>query len=525
MDSLAQEPAPSAAPNLSSLPPRKGWQRTGAIIPLSRWFGVWVVRWPALAGILAFAITGFLGFAGTLPTGSNQLYLFQRPVALTLFGVGLGMLMQWLMLTHPTPQLEQAGERGPVAPSRARVLKAFLATLLSLAFIAFLDLQPGRVGDALQSASDVVASHSVILLVALLFNAYFIVTYLVYLVEQWVPRIWRRERAARVPMAVLTARRRQTAILGVIATDLISGALFFGVLAAIFSSWLFTHVALFTTTSLGFLGIPVQNTSVDECTLALTACPSASGEPFTLALFDVVSALLLLFLAAITLTLYVAERRIFVDRPPNVVEREARMGLRSMRRALLGVLEGLVRPLRRGLWPLLVFVGVFAISVAARSAQAGLSVLNQQHQAWWYGLTNTRYGAAFIEINPDNWKYLAYSLVAALIAATFFFASVLIQLYETRNQAGAVQQVSEYWSWALAQWARSLVIPIGLASVAFALITGVLIIFQSVGWIDRTGRLPLSFFPPGVLALFAALVFGYDLSRGAISRRRKRATR
>ena len=58
-----------------------------------------------------------------------------------------------------------------------------------------------------------------------------------------------------------------------------------------------------------------------------------------------------------------------------------------------------------------------------------------------------------------------------------------------------------------------------------ALITGVLIIFQSVGWIDRTGRLPLSFFPPGVLALFAALVFGYDLSRGAISRRRKRARR
>ena len=87
-------------------------------------------------------------------------------IALTLFGVGLGMLMQWLMLTHPTPQLEQAGERGLVAPSRARVLKAFLATLLSLAFIAFLDLQPGRVGDALQSASDVVASHSAILLVA-----------------------------------------------------------------------------------------------------------------------------------------------------------------------------------------------------------------------------------------------------------------------------------------------------------------------------------------------------------------------
>jgi len=518
--------------------------RQADIVPLSRWFGVWVVRGPTLAGILAFAITGFVGLGGTLPAGYDKWYPFQRPVALTLFGVGLGMFLQWLMLSHPTPHLEHDGSYGPVTPTRSRVVKALIATTLALALIAILDVPIVRdqVRQLIQSVADAVASRSIVRLIALLLNTYFIGNYLWYLVEQWTPRLWKRDKRARGSAAASrkARQRRQTAILGVFGTDLLSGALILSALALVFSHWVFPQLVEFVARAFAFLGITITNAQVDACTLALNDCPTEPGHlPFTLSLLDLVSAFALAFLAAIILGLYLVERRIYEDRPTTAVERETRMGLRNMRRALLAVLEGMVRPVRRGLWPLLVFAGVLAITLAARSAQTGLGVLNLQHQAWWYGLTNgcddvvikKCYNATPFETDLDNWKYLVYSLVAALAAFLLFFTSVLVQLYETRRQARAVRQVSHYWSRALAQWARSIVIPIGLASAAFAFVTGILLIFQNVSWIDQKDQaghlvyLPLSYFPPGALALFAAIVFGYDLTKGLVTRRRKRAAR
>jgi hypothetical protein len=434
--------------------------------------GVLLVRYPAslivglgVAGIIAFAITGFLGYP--LAKGAPitlEWRLFHQPWALFLWFCALLLTFQATVFRNPA--------------LRRRLVVVLTTTLISIAVVAILYFERDRVAQLLQ---DLVKWINLDFLTRSLSEAWTYTFFNVLILGVfWVDtlRRWGRRAAGQRP----NPRSNEMPSL----EDLISGDLIAGAVLAIALAIIFSQPVAYV-----LAGLAQSQVVVTACTVSLPgACPTPTSVPdtkATLTFIDTLISLVVLVFGLIILALSAvlsglaargavdetvletAPGRPAPARPTDSVGEQVSLTIINTLRAALSRsfrLTGIFLSLRNVVWPGLVFLSAASLAFAARFVMSYLHndktldiTLNYLFPA--AGWLIVAVGAAVIALGIYEvsfevmWNALRFlSIVGFVILLTFWLFSLamwsinefLLQTFVTNRDPFAQLGVSTFLS-------------------------------------------------------------------------------
>ena len=360
-----------------------------------------------LSGVVAFMVTGFLGYRDSLENPVVQ-SLFGKPWLLYLWFCALVLTLQISILRHRS--------------LRSQLTRTLVVTIVAIIFVGVFDIYNQEILTALQNLLSTLLNTQV-----LLQNfgkspwTYSVINFGI-LAVYWLDTIRRWVRSARgkspfkpaeigldsvdgstsLPATKQTGESAPPTISELVSGDLIAGAF----LTLLLSLFLQPGVINFIGQSLQ-PGSSASALSVNNCTLALPlSCLAPGGgvaNPPTLAFIDLVQTLIYLPLGLIVLALSatiaglsvpggvtgVQQRNVPAnqeqgDRGAQGVAGEVGMTIFKALQAALTrrvriAMDNFAVSLRSVIWPALILIGMFAIAGASRSIEQYLHLLSDQH--------------------------------------------------------------------------------------------------------------------------------------------------
>lgn len=333
-------------------------------------YPAWLIVALSLTGVLAFAITGFLGYAGNGGRGDALLDTpFQNPSALYFWFCAILITLQISILRNPR--------------LRGRLVAALIVSLVSIFLIYFTKFPFDFLRDWLNRAVTYLARGATTYTVI---NFGIIAIFWIDTVRRWIRRAQNYSPNRRVDLRTGESsddlQSNDPSLSELIAGDLIAGSVLTIAMAAFFTP--------------NVISIFVKGQPIDYCTLALpgncTHPGGGAGNPFTLSFIDQLQSLFYLPLGLLTLALTALVTAILRLNPgnstlatqiPSYVRRNDPKG-----KAVGGVVEVIISALRgaidrqlRGLarnitlsvrnigWPLLILFGTYGVSELSRNIE------------------------------------------------------------------------------------------------------------------------------------------------------------
>ncbi len=412
-----------------------------------------------LSGVVAFMVTGFLGYRDSLENEVIQ-SLFGKPWLLYLWFSALVLTLQISILRHRS--------------LRPQLTRTLFVTVIAIIFVGVFDIYNQEILTALQNLLSEILNTQV-----LLQNfgkspwTYSVINFGI-LIVYWLDTIRRWGLSARgkspfkpaeigldssdasngAPQAKQAGEAAPPSISELVSGDLIAGA-FLTLLLSLF----------FQPGVINFIGQSLQPgssasaLSVNNCTLALpftcVAPGGGVGNPPTLAFIDLVQTLVYLPLGLIVLALSatiaglsvpggvtgVQQRNVPADqtqgeRGAQGVAGEVGMTIFKALQAALTrrvriALDNFAVSLRSVIWPILILIGMFAIAGAARSIEQYLHLLSDQHTV---NLLSQADIAGMNALLAQHLNYLdpLLALLEGAIAVIAIVLSVSLQLFQAR---------------------------------------------------------------------------------------------
>lgn len=492
-------------------------------VPLPDWVSAELVIALTLSGIAAFAAAGFLGYPYS--PGWFKRFPFTTSAALYGYGCVLAITLLWLILRHPSPRQEMAGDAERVTPRPRQLSRALAVSFVSIVIVALAFEQPAIAGPLLDQLAGWLHLVRTEQLIANLVNLWFVGVYGIDALARWIGSA-RKLRTAWTARAL--REKRLASALGLLANDLITGAALFSILAVLFRSDVLNFIV-----SVFRIGTPTASTqTITDCVVSLRFrdCGGARIQPNdlpTITFVDANAALWLLGGSLVFLALYALVRVIADGRPMGEVIAQALRQMGNIRRVLGLIVESFVAPARRAMWPFLILVSIFAVAFAAQSATWYLRLLSCEHQWAMYGESlGPVKGCVPTSIPFDTsllgYAYLGRALAFAGLAAGAIVISAVIQLYDRANPDRSERQVAGYWLPALGRVGASVLIPFGVLSLAMCVFDFALIQLNPG---RAAEQIPRSFYPPGLITYVAALAGVVVVVRWVMRRRRRTTTR
>jgi hypothetical protein len=523
----------------SSVVPTGGQSGLGArLLPeLPDWISGEAIIGLALVGFVAFAVTGFLGYAwdqswlAILPQSIRAL-LFDKPTALFAYACLLTVTLQTYMMRHPSPRQEMAADPDRIMPQPGRLWRTLIVTLAAILIVVLTDRNPDWLQTFLTQVATIFKVTDPGRLIANVVNLWFIFVVASDSGVRWTAAgrallASRRDRPLR--------ERRLAGLFGLIANDLLAGSVLLGLLSLAFRADVLSFFAFIFQARVGqalrlITGPRPSSLPVADCTVSVRfkSCGGAPIDPSklpTITYVDWNAMLLVLILGLVALGCYLLLRLLNLRRPLWEVLRDAARELRNVNRLLGLVVEALVAPLRRAAWPALIVVGVFFAATATHFIQYYLWILSCQHQLWLYhsiaGPISPFGGCAAMpfDLAWQNYAFLGLALAMTALAAGAIVSSAMIQLYDRNNPERSERQVLGYWLPALVRVGGLALVPIGVLSLALCVLDFFLV--QIVGQLSPSTHVPMSYFPPGAITYVAALAAVCVLVAGYARRRRR----
>lgn len=323
-----------------------------------------------VAGVLAFMLTGFLGYRDPVTDkleGDFTKAVFREPWALYLWFCALIIGLQCSILRHRR--------------LRRQLVATLTVTVISIVLVGIIYFYGADIGKFLQQVLNLIHvtlpqlgnnpwTYTII-------NFGIIAVFWLSTIRRWV------RRAAGLPIhagADIGLEDDQTAdfpdMRQLVSGDLIAGAIITLVLAFVFQDFVinfFSHVLQ-------------TGVDVTTCTVSLPApCPTPGhvSDPPTLNFIDRIQTLIYLPLGLLILALGAVVRglgrEVDADNPTSIFERVVAELLDTVRAALnrrTGVAFNLALGLRSVAWPVLIFLGVLWVAAAARGIQNYLHLLS-----------------------------------------------------------------------------------------------------------------------------------------------------
>lgn len=333
-------------------------------------YPAWLIVALSLTGVLAFAITGFLGYVGI--GGRNDPLLdapFKDPSALYFWFCAVLITLQISILRNPR--------------LRGRLVAALIVSLISIFIIYFTKFPWPILREWLNQIVTFLARGAATYTVI---NFAIIAIFWVDTVRRWVRRAQDLSPNRRVDLKTGESsdalQLNDPGLSELIAGDLIAGAVLTIAMAAFFTP--------------SVISIFVKGQTIDYCTLALPGtCAHPGGgpsNPFTLSFIDQLQALFYLPLGLLTLALTAVVTAILrlnpgnstlaTQLPPSVRRNDPTAKssqavvetiITTLRSAIDRQLRGLGRNLALSLrnigWPLLILFGTYGISELSRNIE------------------------------------------------------------------------------------------------------------------------------------------------------------
>lgn len=330
-------------------------------------YPVWLIVALSLTGVLAFAITGFLGY----PERGNTLLdmPFKDPSALYFWFCALLITLQVSILRNPR--------------LRGRLVAALIVSLLSIFIIYFTKFPFGYLRDLLNQVLTFLARGAATYTVI---NFAIITVFWIDTVRRWIRRSQNLSPNRRVDLKTGESsddlQANDPSLSELIAGDLIAGSVLTIVMAFIFTP--------------SVISIFVKGQPIDYCTLALpgvcTNHGGGAGNPLTLSFLDQLQSLFYLPLGLLTLALTALVTAILRLNPGNstlatqlpasvrrndptakssqaVVETIITTLRSAIDRQLRGLARNLALSVRNIGWPLLILFGTYGISELSRNIE------------------------------------------------------------------------------------------------------------------------------------------------------------
>lgn len=334
-------------------------------------YPAWLIVVLSLTGVLAFAITGFLGYVGKGGRGDALLDVpFKDPSALYFWFCALLITLQISILRNPR--------------LRGRLVAALIVSLICIFVIYFTKFPFDFLRNLLNRIVDVLARGAATYTII---NFAIITVFWVDTVRRWIRRSQNYSPNRRVDLKTGESsddlQPNDPSLSELIAGDLIAGSVLTIVMAFIFTP--------------SVISIFVKGQPIDYCTLALPGnCihpgGGGSGNPLTLSFLDQLQSLFYLPLGLLTLALTALVTAILRLNPGNstlvtqipasvrrndptakssqaVVETIITTLRSAIDRQLRGLAHNLALSVRNIGWPLLILFGTYGISELSRNIE------------------------------------------------------------------------------------------------------------------------------------------------------------
>jgi hypothetical protein len=412
-----------------------------------------------LSGVVAFMVTGFLGYKDSLEDPLIQ-SLFGKPWLLYLWFCALVLTLQISILRHRS--------------LRSQLTRTLVVTIVSIIFVGVFDIYNQEILTALQNLLSTLLNTQVLLQnfgkspwTYSVINFGILTVYWLDTIRRWVRSARGKspfkpaeigldspDSSAGLPATKQAGESAPPTISELVSGDLIAGA-FLTLLLSLF----------FQPGVINFIGQSLQPgssasaLSVNNCTLALPfACIAPGGgvgNPPTLAFIDLVQTLVYLPLGLIVLALSatiaglsvpggvkdVQQRNVPADQAQGERGAQGVAGEVGMTifKALQAALTRRVRiamdnfavSLRSVIWPALILIGMFAIAGASRSIEQYLHLLSDQHTTDLLGKADL---AGMNSLLDQHLNYLdpLLALLEGAIAIIAIVLSASLQLFQAR---------------------------------------------------------------------------------------------
>ena len=377
---------------MSSVSPESGAPRTrGAITDVydeSRrtflvQYPIWVVVLLGLAGVVAFAMVGFLGFQDGFQNDSSVVYeVFKQGWPLFLWFCALIMALEISILRNPK--------------LRGQLVAALVVTLISMVIVGIIYFY--RV-NFLQLIQDILQSVNIRVLLENIRGGKFLYAFINFAmiavfwadtIRRWIRSAQGKPVNSRVDIGLggtktTTGPADNPTLPELISGDLIAGAALVALLALVFRSEVLTAFS-----NLLSINVPVDNCATVWPFGACTPPGGGLANPPTLTFIDTIQALIYLPLGLLILALSamlsgfgavggVTEQTIGqTDIKPvtdessteSVSEQVSLTVINTLRSALNRrlriALDNMLYSLRNAVWPVLILIGVIAVASSAK---------------------------------------------------------------------------------------------------------------------------------------------------------------
>lgn len=333
-------------------------------------YPAWLIVALSLTGVLAFAITGFLGYVGKGGRGDALLDTpFKDPAALYFWFCALLITLQISILRNPR--------------LRGRLVAALIVSLVCIFIIYFTKFPFDFLRELLNQIVNVLARGAATYTII---NFAIIAVFWADTVRRWIRRAQNYSPNRRVDLKTGESsddlQPNDPGLSELIAGDLIAGSVLTIAMAAFFTP--------------NVISIFVKGQPIDYCTLALpgncTHPGGGAGNPLTLSFIDQLQSLFYLPLGLLTLALTALVTAILRLNPGNstlatqlpasvrrndptakssqaVVETIITTLRSAIDRQLRGLARNVTLSLRNIGWPLLILFGTYGISELSRNIE------------------------------------------------------------------------------------------------------------------------------------------------------------
>ena len=359
-------------------------------------YPIWVVVLLGLAGVVAFALTGFLGYTDDPPL---QYQVFKEAWPLFLWFCALIMALEISILRNPKLRIQL------VATLTVTIISMIIVGILYFYKLDFLTL--------LQQFLENVLNIRVLLpnltgskFLYAFINFGLILVFWIDTIRRWIRRAQGKPVNSRVDIGLggtqTTAGPADNPTLQeLISGDLIAGAALVALLSLVFRSDILTDFSNWLS-----IGKPITDCIVVWPFGACTDPGGGLANPPTLTFIDLIQALIYLPLGLLVLALSamlsgfgavggVDEQKLVRGGQPEFVPSDGETSTESvsesvsltvintlrsaLNRRLRIAVDNMAYALRNAVWPALILFGVIAVAAAARNTRFYLHLLSDQH--------------------------------------------------------------------------------------------------------------------------------------------------
>jgi hypothetical protein len=406
-------------------------------------YPIWVVVLLGLAGVLAFALVGFLGYQDGFKNDSSGVYfVFKEGWPLFLWFCALIMALEISILRNPK--------------LRGQLVATLLVTLISIVIVAIIYFFGG--GNFLKLLQDLLQSINIRVLLENIrggkvlyafINFAMIAVFWIDTIRRWIRSSRGKPVNSRVDIGLGGTKTSagpadNPTLQELISGDLIAGAALVALLALVFRSDVLSAFS-------SVLGI---NVPVDNCATVwpFGTCTSPGGglaNPPTLTFIDTIQALIYLPLGLLILALSamlsgfgavggVNEQTIGQSDIKPVTDESSTESvseqvsltvintLRSaLNRRLRIALDNMLYSLRNAVWPILILIGVIAVASSAKFTRLYLHLQSD---------ANTCPTACKATLNFFGWpyQYVIYAGLFGILAVVAIVLAVTILVFRIR---------------------------------------------------------------------------------------------